>query len=243
MVKEHERVDNLHICGLKIIQNENFFRYGTDAVLLSWMAGNKISDGAKIADLGTGSGIIPILLAGSKNVMVHGLELQENVADMAQRSIKLNGLVDKIKIFEGDIKNPPIEMQKHTYDIVVTNPPYMTGQGGLKNKNIEKTISRHEMFCSLEDVLAAAKGLLKTKGRFFMVHRPQRMVGIFCAMRNNKIEPKRLIMVKPHANKLPNMILIEGIKEAGPGILMEEDIVVYNADGGYTSQILEIYGK
>ncbi|QSX07602.1 tRNA1(Val) (adenine(37)-N6)-methyltransferase [Alkalibacter rhizosphaerae] len=242
-VFQQERVDNLHICGLKLIQGENSFRYGVDAVLLSWMAGQKTRKGGKVADLGTGSGIIPILLAAQYQAMAYGLELVPQMADMAQRSVRLNGLEDRIRILEGDIKDLPREMEPNTFDVVVSNPPYMSPKEGLKNESLERAIARHEIHCNIQDVTAAAKRLLKTKGRFFLVHRPHRMVDVFCAMRNNGLEPKRLILVKPARGKAANMMLVEGLKEGNPGLIVEEDLYVYGEDGNYSDQILEIYQK
>jgi len=243
LINEQERVDNLHIEGLKIIQNKKYFRYGIDAVLLAWMAGEKAKYNNKIADLGTGSGIIPILLANSGMKMIHGLEIQESIADMAQRSVSLNGLDAEVNILVGDIKEPPKFFVNETYDMVVSNPPYMNEGEGHASPVREVAIARHEIFCSIEDVSKTAAELLKMKGKFYLVHRPHRIVDIVCSMRQNRIEPKRIILVRPYLGKDPNMVLIEGVKGGNPGIKFEEEIVVYDEDGKYTQQILKIYKK
>ncbi|SHE41348.1 tRNA1(Val) A37 N6-methylase TrmN6 [Alkalibacter saccharofermentans DSM 14828] len=243
LINAQERVDNLHIEGLKIIQNEKFFRYGTDAVLLAWMAGERAKPNFKIADLGTGSGIIPILLANNGAKQIHGLEIQEYVADMAKRSVALNRLEDEVKIVVGDIKNPPELFIPGSYDIVVSNPPYMNESEGFKSPVREVAIARHEILCSMGDVSKTAARLLKDKSRFYLVHKPHRIVDIFCAMREHGIEPKQMIKVRPHEGKEPNMILIEGVKGGNPGIKLGEEIVVYNQDGTYTEEILKIYKK
>lgn len=240
---QQERVDNLHICGLKLIQNEEHFRYGIDAVLLSWFALNRIKEGSNVADLGSGSGIIPILLAAQKNLKIHGLEWVPGMVDMASRSVVLNGLEERITILQGDLKSPPAQMEPNTYDAVVSNPPYMAENEGFQSPTMEKAVARHEILCDIRDVAATAKRLLKTKGRLFLVHRPQRMVDVFSAMRDNGIEPKRLQLVKPTVGKPANMMLVEGVKMGNPAMTMEEDIYVYGDDGQYTDQILDIYQK
>lgn len=240
---QQERVDNLHICGLKLIQNDSFFRYGVDAVLLSWLAGQKLRNKSKIADLGTGTGIIPILLAALGDHQIHGLEVIPLMADMASRSVLLNKMEDKIRIIQGDVKDPPKTMVSGSYDVVVSNPPYMAPNEGLKNEGLEKAVARHEILCSFQDVAATASKLLKTKGRFCLVHRPHRMVDVFCAMRDHDLEPKRLILVKPAAGKPANMMLVEGVKEGNPGLIVEEDLFVYGAEGTYSDKIMEIYQK
>jgi tRNA1(Val) A37 N6-methylase TrmN6 len=242
-VFQQERVDNLHICGLKLIQHEANFRYGVDAVLVAWLASQKMKKGHKVADLGTGTGIIPILLAAEKDVTVHGLELVPHMADMAGRSVLLNHMEDRITIFQGDLKHLPSQMASNTYDVVVSNPPYMGVKEGLKNDHSEKALARHEIACSFFDVAAAAKKLLKTKGRFCVVHRPHRMVDVFQAMRAMDLEPKRLTLVKPAPGKKANMMLVEAVKEGNPGLIVEEDLFVHGTDGHYSQMILEIYKK
>ncbi|NTW71030.1 MAG: tRNA1(Val) (adenine(37)-N6)-methyltransferase [Eubacteriaceae bacterium] len=238
-----ERVDKLHIHGLNIIQNQDFFRYGTDAVLLSWYAAGKINRKLKVADLGTGSGIIPILLSLSKAGEIHGLELQPHVADMAKRSVEMNSLTPKITIIQGDVRELPEFFLPNTYDMVVSNPPYMNAKEGFKNIKDTVAVSRHELQCTMKDIAFAAKRLLKTKGRFVLVHRPNRIVDIFYEMRLHNIEPKAMILIKPKKSKEANMVIIEGLKEGKPGLKILPDIVVYEEDGSYTKQILEIYGK
>lgn len=240
---QQERVDNLHICGLKLIQHEEYFRYGVDAVLLSWFASEKTKEGSKVADLGTGTGIIPILMAAQKKIHMEGLEWEPQMADMAGRSVLLNGLKERITIYEGDIKDPPSAMRPNTYDVIVSNPPYMGPKEGFISPKRGKAVARHEILCNIQDVAMTARHLLKSSGRLFLVHRPSRMVDVFFAMRVSGIEPKRLCLVKPSMGKTANMMLIEGVKGGNPGLVMEDDIYVYGQDGEYSDQILEIYQK
>ncbi|MFZ7134658.1 MAG: tRNA1(Val) (adenine(37)-N6)-methyltransferase [Eubacteriales bacterium] len=242
---EHERVDNLHVKDFKIIQNDKYFCYGIDAVLLSYYANIRMSipKTYKIMDLGTGTGIIPILLyAADRNRRIHGLEIQEYFVDMAQRSIQLNHLEESISILYGDLKDLPKEVGRNTYDVVVCNPPYMTANDGVRSVNQYKAIARHEIACSLEDVVASAKRLLVDKGKIFLIHKADRLVDIFYYMRRNGIEPKNVCLVYSKAMKEPKFVLIEGLNNANPQLNYEKSIVIYNADGSYTDQIKKIYG-
>ena len=241
-LKQGERLDDLECKGYKIIQDEKRFCFGMDAVLLSGFA--NVKPGEKVVDLGTGTGIIPILLeAKTQGLHFTGLEIQEDSADMAKRSVKYNRLEEKIEIVTGDIKDATKILGASSYDVVTSNPPYMIGQHGLVNPESEKAIARHEILCNLEDVVKQAAGLLKSKGRFYMVHRPFRLPEIMEVMRKYKLEPKRMQLLYPYIDKEPNMVLIEGSLGGNPRMIVEKPLIVYQEKGVYTEDILRIYGK
>ena len=244
-LKENERIDGLEIKNMKIIQNKDGFCFGIDSVLLSDFA-KEIKDNSKVVDLGTGTGILGILLCAKTNLKeILGVEIQEEVANMAQRSIELNNLKNRFKILNDNIKN--IEKNninlKNNFDYVVTNPPYKKLNTGKINENEKKLISRHELTANLDDFIKTASFLLKDKGTLFMVHRPERLVDILEKMRKEKIEPKELKFIYPKINKEPNLILIKGVKNANPFLKIDKPLYVYNEDGNYTDDILKIYGK
>ncbi len=236
-----ERIDDLERNGLVIIQNPSIFCFGMDAVLLSGFAA--VPDGSALLDLGTGTGIIPILLsAKTKAAHLTGLEIQEISADMAQRSVRLNHLDEKIDIIKGDIKEAGSIFSAASFDVVTSNPPYIIKGHGLSNPEDSKAIARHELLCSLEDVVRAACHVLTPGGIFNMVHRPFRLADIFTCMRKYSIEPKRLKLVHPYVDKEPVMVLIEGRKGGKSGLTVEKPLIIYGADGKYTKEITEIYG-
>ena len=240
LLHDDERLDDLQINGYKIIQHPDKFCFGMDAVLLSGFA--KVKEGEKALDLGTGTGILPILLeAKTEGMHFSGLEIQSESAEMARRSVKLNHLEEKIDIIEGDIKIASEIFGKACMDVVTSNPPYMTNHKGLKNPNDAKAIARHELLCSLEDVVRETAAVLKPKGRCYFVHRPSRLVEIFEAMRKYRIEPKRIRLVYPYVNKEPNMVLVEGVRGGGAQLTVEAPLIVYDAPGKYTDEIYEIY--
>ena len=243
ILKENERIDDLEYKNLKIIQNKEGFCFGIDSVLLSDFAKN-IKNGAKVLDLGTGTGIIPILLCGKTNLKeVIGVEIQKEVAEMANRSIKLNNLEERFKIVNEDMKNLMKIYGKQTFDVIVTNPPYKKKDTGIINESEKKIISRHEITATLEDFIKVTKDLLKDKGEFYMVHRPERLVDILNLMREYKIEPKILRFVYSKQDKEPKLILIKGIKNAKPFLRIEKNLYIYNDKGEYTEEILKIYKK
>ena len=242
-LKENERIDDLEFKGLKIIQNEKGFCFGMDSVLLSDFAKN-MKNNSTVLDLGTGTGIIPILLCGKTNLKkVVGIEIQQDVANMAKRSSQLNNLQDRFEVVNTNIIDLKNIYEKQSFDVIVTNPPYKKENTGITNENEAKLISRHEITANLEDFISISKDLLKDKGEFYMVHRPERLVDILSLMRKYKIEAKILKFVSPNRNKEPNLILIKGIKNANSFLKIEKNLYVYNEDGKYTNEILKIYNK
>lgn len=241
-LKPEERLDDLQIKGYEIIQSPGRFCFGMDAVLLSSYA--KVRKRELALDLGTGTGILPILLE-AKNEGEHytGLEIQEESADMARRSVSHNGLEDKIDIVTGDIKEASGIFGAASFHVITTNPPYMIGEHGLKNENEALYIARHEALCTLDDILRESARLLKPKGRFYMVHRPFRLPEILAKMSAYGIEPKRMRLVYPHIDKEPNMVLLEGLRGGRPRMQVESPLIVYRKDGEYTEELLEIYRR
>ena len=241
-LREGERLDDLHRKGYQIIQNENLFCFGMDAVLLSGFA--KVKEGGRSLDLGTGTGIIPILMEARTNGSYYaGLEISKTSAEMAARSVAHNGLEQKIEIIQGDIKKAGELFAPASFDTVTSNPPYMIGQHGLVNPDIEKAAARHEVLCTLEDVIKAAARLLKVGGHFYMVHRPCRLAEIICTMSKYKLEPKRMRLVYPYIDKEPNMVLIEGVRGGKSRMTVEPPLIVYEKPGEYTQEIIDIYEK
>ncbi len=238
---ENERLDELHRNGYKIIQDKGRFCFGMDAVLLSGFA--RVKQGEKVLDLGTGTGIIPILLeAKTDGEHFTGLEIQPESADMASRSVAYNDLQDKIDIVVGDIKDASQRFGASSFDVITTNPPYMIGQHGIKNDQDAKAIARHEILCDLDDILRGSAKMLKPSGRFYMVHRPFRLAEIFSKMIEYRIEPKRMQLVYPFVDKEPNMVLIEGLRGGKSRITVEKPLIVYKQPGVYTDEIYDIYG-
>ncbi len=241
LVLPHERVDDLQRNHYRIIQDPGRFCFGMDAVLLSGFA--NVKPGEHVLDLGTGTGIIPILLeAKTKGEHFTGLEIQPESADMAERSVKLNGLTERINIVTGDIKEASSIFGASSFEVVTTNPPYMIGQHGISNPQDAKAIARHEILCDLDDILRESARLLKPQGRFYMVHRPFRLAEIFSKMIEYHIEPKRMKLVYPFVDKEPNMVLIEGLRGGRSRLTVEKPLIVYKEPGVYTDEIYDIYG-
>lgn len=240
-LKENERIDDLQRNGYKIIQNREGFCFGMDAVLLSGFS--LVKPGEKAVDLGTGTGIIPILLE-AKNQGIHytGLEIQEEMAEMARRSVALNHLEEKISIVTGDIKEASRLFGGASFDVVTSNPPYMNDSHGLKNPELPKAIARHEVLCTLYDVTREAAKLLRPGGRFYMVHRPHRLAEIITVLKDCRLEPKRMKLVHPFADKDANMVLIEAVRGGKSMIKVEAPVIVYKEPGVYTDEIYTIYG-
>lgn len=240
-LKSGERIDDLQRNGYRIIQNPGRFCFGMDAVLLSGYA--RVRSGDDVVDLGTGTGIIPILLA-AKTQAAHivGLEIQEDSVDMAGRSVAMNYLEDRIDIVHADIKNASSVLGRSVCDVVTVNPPYMIGHHGLANSDLPKTIARHEVLCTLEDVVRETAALLKPGGRLYMVHRPFRLAEIFGVMMKYRIEPKSMRLVYPYADREPNMVLIEGLRGGKPRITVEKPLIVFKEPDVYTDEIRDVYG-
>lgn len=241
VLKDTERVDDLQRNGYRIIQDTAGFCFGMDAVLLSGFA--RVKEQERVLDMGTGTGIIPILLRGkTAGRNFTGLEIQDRVADMAGRSVALNGLEGDICIVKGDIKEASQIFGGASFDVVTSNPPYMDDQHGLVNPTEEKAIARHEILCTLDDLLRETSKVLKTGGRFYLVHRPHRLMEIVSGMRYYGIEPKRMKFVHPYVDRQANMVLIEGIRGGKPYLKVESPIIVYKSPGIYTDEIYSIYG-
>jgi tRNA1Val (adenine37-N6)-methyltransferase len=242
-LKENERIDNLEYEGLKIIQNTQGFCFGIDSILLSNFASD-IKKESRIIDLGTGTGVIGILLsAKTKAREVVGLEIQQEVYEMAKRSVKLNHLEEKVTLINANIKEIENGLDIGTFDAVVTNPPYKKDNTGLKNENEKKLISRHEITAHLDDFIRIASKILKDKKDFYMVHRPERLADIMVTLRKYKLEPKKIQFVHPSLGKEPNLILIKATKNANPFLRVEKPLYVYKENGEYTDEILKIYGR
>ncbi|MGN0416259.1 MAG: tRNA1(Val) (adenine(37)-N6)-methyltransferase [Agathobacter sp.] len=240
-IHSSERLDELHRNGYKIIQDRGRFCFGMDAVLLSGFA--RVKPGERALDLGTGTGIIPILLeAKTKGEHFTGLEIQPESADMAARSVAINDLTDKIDIVTGDIRDASERFGASSFDVITTNPPYMIGRHGLRNDEDAKAIARHEILCTLDDVLRESAKILRPGGRFYMVHRPFRLAEILSKMVEYHIEPKRMRLVYPFVDKEPNMVLIEGLRGGKSRMTVEKPLIVYREPGVYTDEIYDIYG-
>ena len=240
-LKPEERLDDLQVNGYEIIQHPGKFCFGMDAVLLANFA--RVKKGERALDLGTGTGIIPILLtAKTEGESFVGLEIQEESADMARRSVAHNHLEEKIDIVTGDIKEAAEIFGLVSFDVITTNPPYMIGQHGIANASDTKAIARHEVLCTLDDILRESAKILKPKGRFYMVHRPFRLAEILSKMVAVGIEPKRMRMVHPFIDKEPNMVLIEGLRGGNSRMTVEPPLVVYKEVGVYNDELLAEYG-
>ena len=237
-----ETVDDLQLNGLNIIQKKHGFRFGVDAVLLSDFAAQTKSKAT--LDLCTGNGIIPILLSAKTDTpKICGLEIQENICNMAQRSVKLNGLNPRVEITQGDLKNAAEIYGKSSFDKITCNPPYMKSGSGLLNDADAKIIARHEILCTLEDVIRVSAQLLIPMGKLFMVHRPSRLTDIICTMREYKIEPKLLRLVCPAVGKPPNLVLISGAKGGSSELKCLPPLYLHNADGTETEELKKIYNR
>ena len=239
-LKENEKIEDLQCKGLRIIQNKKWFCFGMDAVLLTNYC--DIKNNSTVVDLGTGTGIIPILLSGKRNYSkAYAIEIQEEVAEMAKRSVMLNDLQDKIEVLNIDLKDVLNYLPSNSFDAVISNPPYKLNNSGIVNPSDKKAISRHEIMCSLKDVISTASSLLKQYGRFYMVHRPDRLADIMCILRKYRLEPKQIRFVHPRAAEKPNMILIRASKNGNPELKFDPPLYIYGEDGKYTKDVYDIY--
>lgn len=240
-LKENERIDDLQLSGLKMIQNSKAFCFGMDAVLLSGFA--KAKPGDSVLDLGTGTGIIPILLSAKTQAgKLIGLEIQPESAEMAGRSVALNALSERVQIVTGDIKEARMLFGASVFDVVTCNPPYMIADHGIPNPADEKTIARHEVLCTLEDVVSQASAVLKPGGHFYLVHRPFRLAEIITKMCAHRLEPKRMRLVYPYADKEPVMVLLEGVRGGRPRMTVEKPLIIYREPGVYSEELRRDYG-
>ena len=242
-LKENERIDDLEYKNLKIIQKNDGFCFGIDSVLLSDFA-KEIKNGSKVLDLGTGTGILSILLcAKTKLSKIIGIEIQKDMADMANRSCIINNLQDRFEVMNENIKELKGKINKNSFDAIVMNPPYMELNSGKTNENMKKLISRHEITATLEDFIVASRDFLKDKGCLYIVHRPNRLVDLTYLLRKYKLEPKVLRFVHPKAESAANLVLIKAVKNGRPFLKISEPLYVYDKNGNYTNEILKIYNK
>lgn len=243
-INKEERLDETGFGNLKLIQKPEDFCYGIDAVLLASFAAEKA--GARILDLGTGTGIVPILLSHKTRAEeIVGIELQQDAWERGQRNIQLNELQKRVKILLGDVKDALSmkDIEAYSFDTVVTNPPYVKKGGGIKNSSHPKTIARHELSAELSDFIEVAASMLKDRGDFYMVHRPDRLVDIAVLCRQYKLEPKEIRLVSPNKEGKPNILLVHCIKHGKPELKFLDPLYVYDEKGGYTAEILEIYER
>lgn len=241
LVKPGERVDDLQRNGYRIIQDPGRFCFGMDAVLLAGFADK--AAGKRLLDIGTGTGILPLLMEARTGIEhLVGLEIQEESADMAARSVKLNGLEEKIEIIAGDIREADRLFEAASFDVITCNPPYMIGAHGLQNAERAKTIARHEVCGAFRDIAVMTAKLLKPGGHFYLVHRPFRLAEILVTLSTCKLEPKRMQLVYPFVDKEPNMVLIEAVRGGNPRMTVEKPLIVFRSPGVYTAEIYDIYG-
>lgn len=241
-LKDDETLDDLQLKGLRLIQKKEGFRFGVDAVLLANFA--KVKRGMRVIDLCTGTGIVPFIIAGKTEASsITGIEIQEEFVEMANRSVKINDLGDRVSFINGDLKDEKNIKTIEKANVITVNPPYKLANSGILNPTDKMAVARHEVCCTLEDVIIASRRLLKDNGRLYMVHRPERLADILCLMRKHKIEPKTIKMVHPNTRKAPNIVLVEGQRDGGAFLKWEAPLYVYNDDGGYSEEIDRIYGR
>ena len=242
-ISEFERIDDLQIKGYKVVQDIRGFCFGVDAVILEHFT--KVKKDAVVVDFGCGCGIIPVLLCAKREYVkkIYGIEIQEYIAKVAQKSVEINNLQDRVQILNIDLMDSEKVIKSASVDNVIVNPPYNGVGAGIENENKMLRIARHEINCTIFDISKAAAKLLKFSGRLSMILRPERICEAVCAMKEAGIEPKRMCMVYPKPSKAPSMFLIEGQKGRKAGVLFEEPVIIHNEDGSYTKKIDEIYGR
>lgn len=241
MMYLNERIDDLQRGGLRVIQRADTFRFGTDAVLLADFAAPRRHD--RVCDLGTGTGIIPLLLYARENtISADAVEIQPDMADMAARSMAMNGLNEKIRVLPGDLRSIRTLLPHARYDLVTCNPPYGKAGGTLLNPDASKRLARHEESCAIEDVACAAAWLLQNGGRLCCVFPAARMIELSDAMRKYRMAPKRIRMVHSRVEKAAHLCLMEGMLDARPGLIIEPPLVIYDENNAYTPELRRIYG-
>lgn len=242
LIRIDETLDDLGIKGIHVIQKKEGFRFGVDAVLLANFA--KVKNNSSVIDLCTGTGIVPFILAGKTNAKnITGIEIQEEFVEMAERSVEFNKLEERVNFINGDLKDLALLKKLPKVEVLTVNPPYKLQNSGIINLNDKNAIARHEICCTLEDVIIASRILLKDNGRMYMVHRPDRLVDIVTLMRKHKIEPKRIRMVHPSVGKAPNIVLVEGQRDGGAFLKWDDPLYVHTEDGGYTDEIISMYNS
>lgn len=242
-LNENERIDDLEYKNLKIVQDKDGFCFGIDSVLLSDFA-KEIRSKSIVLDLGTGNGVLGILLCGKTNLSkIYGVEIQEDMANIAQKSINLNKLNNRFEIINDNIKNLNSYFKNDSIDAIISNPPYKKDNSGLKNESQKKLVARHEITANLEDFISVSSKLLKSNGSLYMVHRPERLADLFYLLKKYKLEPKKLRFVQSFANTKPKFFLIKATKNANSFLNIEQPLIIYNSDGSYTDEILKIYNK
>ena len=241
MMYLNERIDDLQRGGLRVIQRADAFRFGTDAVLLADFAAPRRHD--RVCDLGTGTGIIPLLLYARENtISADAVEIQPDMSDMAARSMAMNGLNEKIRVLSGDLRSIRTLLPHARYDLVTCNPPYGKAGGTLLNPDASKRLARHEESCAIEDVACAAAWLLQNGGRLCCVFPAARMIELSDAMRKYRMAPKRIRMVHSRVEKAAHLCLMEGMLDARPGLIIEPPLVIYDENNAYTPELRRIYG-
>ena len=247
LLRPGEKIDDLQRSGLRIIQDPARFCFGMDAVLLTGFIqdgiGNRSVSREELLDLGTGTGISPLLMSAKSDCrLLTGLEIQPDSADMASRSVRLNGLESRVRIVQGDIREADALFAPASFGLVTCNPPYMIQSHGLQNPDSPKAIARHEVLCCFDDVARAAEKLLKSGGHFYLVHRPFRLAEIMTTLRDHGLEPKRMRLVYPYVDREPNMVLLDCTRGGRPRLTVERPLIVYKEPGVYTDEIYEVYG-
>jgi len=242
LIHDDETLDDLQLNGINLIQKREAFRFGVDAVLLANFA--KVKRGARVIDLCSGTGIIPFIIAGKTEAgCITGIEIQKEMTDMASRSVKYNHLEQRVSFINRDLKDLKFLSGLEKAAVVTVNPPYKLRNSGLINPDDKNAIARHEILCTFEDVVLAAKAVLKHSGRLFIIHRPDRLVDILCTMRKHRVEPKQIRMVHSNCTKAPSMVLVEGQNNGGAFLKWLPPLYIYDLEGNYTRELNEIYGK
>ncbi|MCZ8517530.1 tRNA1(Val) (adenine(37)-N6)-methyltransferase [Paenibacillus filicis] len=238
-IYERERIDELLTHDLKIIQSDEVFSFSLDAVLLGRFC--SVPPRGRVVDLCSGNGVIPLLLSTRTKASLTGVEIQERLADMAVRNVKINGLEDRIEMLRMDLKEAPERLGNGTFDTVTVNPPYLPVPNGEQNVNAHIAAARHEVFCTLDDVVRVSSRLVKSGGKVAMVHRPSRLIDICCTMRQYRLEPKRIRFVHPRADMEANMVLIEAMRDGKPEIRTLPPLIVYKQGTEYTEELMDVY--